>query len=158
MNMEIVYVDMDGVLVDFPESIDDVHHSIREQCRDWCAHSGRHHSDYEGLFATLPALPGAVEAIDMLLQKYEVYLLSTSPWANMSAWSDKRRWVEEHLQNLPRKHLILSHRKDLLRGAYLIDDRPYNGASEFASHEGQEWLWFGSEEFPDWDAVLDHLG
>ena len=32
---QIVYVDMDGVVVHFPESIDDVAAEIREQCREW---------------------------------------------------------------------------------------------------------------------------
>jgi len=51
------------------------------------------------------------------------------------------------------KRLILSHHKQLNRGDFLVDDRPNNGASEF---EG-EWLRFGSERFPGWDAVLEYL-
>ena len=52
---------------------------------------------------------------------------------------------------------ILSHRKDLNRGALLIDDRPNNGAKEFGEIEGQRWIHFGSEAFPDWHAVLAEL-
>ena len=36
---------------------------------------------------------------------------------------------------------------------YLIDDRDKNGAAEF---EG-ELIRYGSEKFPDWDAVLEYL-
>ena len=51
------------------------------------------------------------------------------------------------------RRLILSHRKDLLKGDYLIDDRPNNGAADF---EG-ELIKFGNEEFKDWKAVLNYL-
>jgi 5'-nucleotidase len=39
----------------------------------------------------------------------------------------------------------------------LIDDRPKNGALEFGEHDEQEWIHFGSDEFPDWGAVLSYL-
>ena len=154
---KLVYVDMDGVLVSFPADLDDVDPSIRDECRAWCARTGEHHSDFEGLFATLPPADGAVAAIERLRAVYDVYLLSTAPWANTSSWSDKRRWVERHLPMLPVKHLILTHRKDLNRGDFLIDDRPNNGAREFAAHAGQEWIHFGSDTFPSWEAVLRYL-
>ena len=41
----------------------------------------------------------------------------------------------------------------MLRGDFLIDDRPFNGAENF---EG-EWIQMGSEKFPDWNAVLKYL-
>jgi len=39
----------------------------------------------------------------------------------------------------------------------LIDDRHKNGAEGFGEYEGQEWIHFGSEEFPDWETVLTYL-
>ena len=157
-NEVIAYVDMDGVLVDFPYDIEDVHESIREECKNWCARTKNHHSDFNGLFATLPPVLGGADALGRLeAGGYTVYLLSTAPWSNHSSLSDKRRWVEEYLPNLPEKRLILSHRKDLNRGSLLIDDRPNNGAKEFGDIEGQRWIHFGSDAFPDWDSVLTEL-
>lgn len=49
--------------------------------------------------------------------------------------------------------MVITHRKDLCKGDYLIDDRGKNGTSEF---EG-EWIPFGSERFPDWKSVLGYL-
>ncbi len=49
--------------------------------------------------------------------------------------------------------MIITHRKDLVEGDYLIDDRGKNGTSEFKG----EWIQFGSERFPDWKTVLDYL-
>jgi 5'(3')-deoxyribonucleotidase len=94
-----------------------------------------------------------VVAFKILSQKYDVYILSTAPWKNTSAWSDKLEWVKKYLGEIAHKRLILTHHKDLNKGDYLIDDRPNNGASEF---EG-ELLTFGSERFPDWDSVLKYL-
>ena len=56
-------------------------------------------------------------------------------------------------EKLIRKRLILCHHKQLLIGDFLIDDRRYNGASEFVG----EWLQFGSDEYSNWDAVLEYL-
>lgn len=157
MAKEIVYVDMDGVVVDFPYDVNDVDPSIRQECIKAWEQEERHHSDVEGLFATLKPVQGAAEAIHKLMEKYHVYLLSTSPWKNTHAWSDKRRWVEKYLPNFPKKHLILTHRKDLNRGKYLIDDRPNNGAKEFGEYDGQEWIHFPSDDFKTWDEVLYYL-
>jgi hypothetical protein len=41
----------------------------------------------------------------------------------------------------------------LLIGDYLIDDRRFNGASEFKG----EWIHFGSDSFPKWRSVLEYL-
>ena len=63
---KIVYIDMDGVLVEFPETIDDVDESIREQCIEWCTENSEHHSDFEGIFSTLKPMEGAIPVIDKL--------------------------------------------------------------------------------------------
>ena len=82
-----------------------------------------------------------------------MFILSTAPWKNPSAWSDKVEWVTKYLDDVFHKRMIITHRKDLVEGDYLIDDRGKNGTSEFKG----EWIQFGSERFPDWDAVLDYL-
>ena len=38
-------------------------------------------------------------------------------------------------------------------GDYLIDDRKFNGASEFRG----KWIQFGSEKYPNWESVLKFL-
>ena len=108
-----------------------------------------------GLFKNLQPLKDAISSVNKLLSsnKYEVYFLSTAPWNNTSAWTDKRIWLEEQFGDKINRKLILTHRKDLVKGDILIDDRPNNGAKDF---EG-EWIHFGSKDFPNWDSVIKYL-
>ena len=144
--MKRVFVDMDGVLVDFESGLEKVDPETR-------AKYGRRIDKIPGMFALMDPMPGAIDAWQRLCEKYEVHVLSTAPWDNPTAWIDKRLWVEKHLGRTAWKKLTLSHNKHLLRGDYLIDDRTANGAGEF---EG-EHIHFGTEHFPGWDAVLEYL-
>ena len=98
-------------------------------------------------------LDGALEAYMTLSNRYDSYILSTAPWGNISAWSDKAAWVQKHLGDAAKKRLILSHNKHLNMGDYLIDDRRANGAGQFTG----EHIHFGTEKFPDWNSVLKYL-
>lgn len=147
---KILYFDMDNVLVDFQSGIDRLSEETKTK------YEGRL-DDVPGIFGLMNPLPGAVEAVRLLSRHFDVYILSTAPWKNISAWSDKAAWVQRLFgddNDSPfYKRLILSHHKNLCRGDYLIDDRPRHGAAEF---EG-EWIRFGDERFPDWTAVTDYL-
>ena len=147
-----LYFDMDNVLVDFKSGLDQV--SAEEKARYEDDGTGKpHYDDIPRIFSMMSPMPGAIEAFHKLAEKYNVYILSTAPWKNPSAWSDKLQWVQKYLGEVAYKRLILTHHKDLNRGDFLIDDKGKNGTSEF---EG-EWIHFGSERFPDWDAVLKYL-
>ena len=106
-----------------------------------------------GIFALMDPVRGALEAYDELCGHFDTYILSTSPWENPSAWSDKLLWVKRHLGKAAYKRLILSHHKNLNRGHFLVDDRTKNGASEF---EG-EHIHFGTARYPDWPSVVAYL-
>jgi 5'(3')-deoxyribonucleotidase len=143
---KLLYVDMDNVLVDFPSGVARLDAETRR------AYEGRL-DEVPGIFALMDPLPGAVAAFTRLAQSFDAYVLSTAPWENPSAWSDKLLWVQRHLGPVARKRLILTHHKDLNAGDFLVDDRLKNGAERF----GGEHLHFGTERFPDWPAVLAYL-
>lgn len=144
--MKRVFIDMDNVLVDFQSGLDQVSDELKAE------YAGRL-DEIPGLFGKMEPMPGAIEAVHELQKHYDLYILSTAPWKNPSAWSDKVAWVTKYLDDVFHKRLIISHRKDLCQGDYLIDDRGKNGTSEFAG----EWIEFGSEKFPDWESVLKYL-
>lgn len=141
-----LYFDMDNVLVDFESGIARLDEATRT------AYSGRL-DEVPGIFSLMDPMPGAIAAVHQLAKDFDVYILSTAPWKNPSAWADKVTWVTEYLDDVLHKRLILSHHKDFLKGDYLIDDRPKHGADNF---EG-EWIQFGSKQFPDWKTVIEYL-
>ncbi len=141
-----LYIDLDNVLVDFPSAFPKLDPVILEKYQG-------NEDEIPGIFALMDPLPHAVDAFLELSQSFETYILSTAPWENPTAWSDKLQWIKKHLGKPAYKRLILTHHKDLNRGDFLIDDRGKNGASEFRG----EWIHFGSREFPDWDCVLRYL-
>jgi len=57
------------------------------------------------------------------------------------------------LGKLAHKRLIMTHRKDLCMGEFLVDDRPNNGAAEFKG----EWIQFGQPGFESWVEVKNYL-
>ena len=146
MDKKILYVDMDNVLVDFPAAIDklDVETLAKYENRL---------DEVPGIFSRMPPMEEAIESYAQLSEWFDTYILSTAPWENQSAWSDKLNWVRKYLEDPAYKRLILSHNKHLNYGDYLIDDRPNNGAENFQG----EWIHFGQELFPNWPAVMDYL-
>ena len=124
MPPKILYIDMDNVLVDFPSGIAKTPESIQRAYVDRL-------DEVPGIFALMDPVPGAIESFNELAELFDTYILSTSPWGNDTAWSDKLNWVKKYLGEKATKRLILSHHKNLNLGHYLIDDRPNNGAKDF---------------------------
>ena len=138
---KILYIDMDNVLVDFPSAIP------RIPSRYLMSHKDN-----------MDEVPGAINSFNELAELFDTYILSTSPWENRTAWSDKLDWVKKHLGDKAYKRLILSHHKHLNIGDFLIDDRPNNGAKDFKG----EWIPFNPKDdpnprFPDWNSVMVYL-
>jgi 5'-nucleotidase len=149
-----LYIDMDNVLVDFRSGIDRLPESVRQEV---AAQDDPAFDDVPGIFALMDPMPGAVESFHKLAAVFDTYILSTAPWNNPSAWSDKLLWVKKHLGGEPDspayKRLILSHHKNLNAGDYIIDDRTTKGVDRF----GGTHIHFGTPKFPDWNAVCRHL-
>ncbi|WP_242094339.1 5' nucleotidase, NT5C type [Aestuariivivens sediminicola] len=147
---KIIYIDMDNVLVDFKSGIAKLDSDTLE------AYEGKL-DEVPDIFSLMEPFPHAIESIHKLAECYDLYILSTAPWLNPSAWIHKLEWVQKYFgkekDSLFYKRLIISHNKNLNTGHYLIDDRPNNGAKDFKG----EWIHFGSTEFPNWHSVTEYL-
>ena len=144
--MKILAIDMDNVLVDFQSGIDQL------SSETLGGYEGRL-DEIPGIFSLMQPLDGAIEAFTLLCETFDVHIVSTAPWYNPSAWSDKIVWVQEHLGKEAFKRLTLTHHKNLFRGDIIIDDRVANGVSKFSG----DHIHFGTPQFPDWESVLNHL-
>ncbi|MBO7240542.1 MAG: hypothetical protein J6V23_08705 [Bacteroidaceae bacterium] len=144
--MRNLFFDMDGVLVNFQSGIDKLSEETKRE------YEGRL-DEVPGIFSLMDPMPGAVEAVRELSEHYDVYILSTAPWNNLTAYSDKIQWLTKHFGDLFKKRVIVTHCKNLCDGDYLVDDRAKNGASEFSG----EWVQFGTERYPDWEEVTRYL-
>ena len=146
MAKKILYVDMDNVLVDFQSGISKLSKEVINEYES-------NLDEVPNIFSLMEPLEGAIDSFKILSQRYDTYILSTAPWKNSSAWSDKVKWVQKYLGESAYKRLILTHHKNLNQGDYLIDDRTKNGAGEFKG----ELIQFGTEKFPDWKSVCSYL-
>lgn len=146
MAKKILYIDLDNTLVDFPSGMSRLPAETLEEYKD-------HPDDVPGIFALMDPLPGAVEAFNMLSELFDTYILSTAPWDNQTAWSDKLEWVKRHLGTPAYKRLILSHHKHLNMGDFLVDDRTKNGADRFTG----EHIHFAKKPFETWSHVVAYL-
>ena len=159
MNKKIVYIDMDGVLVDLTSNINQWflnHHHLYERYKENPDHIA-------GIFRNPPPIKGAIEAVKKLAEsgKYELYIATSAPWGNPESLTDKRYWIENHFCELFHKRIVTTHQKNMLMGDYLIDDRKKNGAGEFKGEllqYGLDWEGDGApNEYPTWESILNKL-
>jgi len=149
---KIVFIDMDGVLANF-------HYSAKKWYADHpdlVTMYDQNADHIHGIFRDLPIIEGALVGVHKLNDsgKYDLFIASTAPWTNPASAMDKRFWIEKHFGRMFEKRMFITHRKDLLIGDYLIDDRLKNGAGEFKG----ELLHFGEgKQYPDWKSVTDKL-
>lgn len=105
------------------------------------------------IFHDLDPIEGSIESVIELHGLYDLYFLSTPMWELPESFTGKRVWLEKHFGDFASKRLILTHRKDLNIGDFLIDDRIVNGVENFKG----EHIHFGTEKFPDWSTTTQYL-
>lgn len=147
--MKILYVDMDEVICSFEKGVKAIEPDMKWEQGDVdriCEANPR-------LFLELPEIEGSTEGLNELKDLFDIYFLSVPMWLVPESYMDKRIYLKERFGDWVEKRLILTHRKDLNRGDYIIDDRLVHGVDQFQG----EHIHFGTDKFPDWDAVVAYL-
>lgn len=133
--MNRIFIDMDGVIVDF-----DAYKTLHGLTGDEVKRC-------QGAYLEMRPIPGAIEAVQILISMgFEVWLATKPPTGIAYAYADKVSWVLEHLPYLKRR-IIITHDKGLLgdSGDWLIDDRPHKAnCGLFKDHllvfeHGRKW-------------------
>lgn len=133
---KILYIDLDNVVVDFESAISLLEEEVLNKYK-WRL------DEVPWFFSIMKPIKHSVQTIEKLNSKFNIFFLSTAPWENFSAWSDKLLWIKQYFPIIWYKRLILSHHKNLNSWDYLIDDRTSNGAGLFLWEHIQFWCdWF----------------
>lgn len=158
MYKKIVWIDMDGVLVDFRGNIE----KWLEDNPNLSHIYKRYPDRIPGIFRNPKPIEGAINSVQKLYDSdlYDLRILTTAPWGNPESMADKRYWVEKYFGQIFYKKITITHSKNLVTGDYLIDDRLANGAKDFRGellrfgwdYENESW-----NEYPGWDNILEKL-
>ena len=142
---------MDGVVADFEKFVLSIDPNLNLKDRQKEVDNIMKKNPH--MFEFLQPIPKAIETVNKLKEDFDVYFLSTPVWDVPESYTGKRRWIMNHFGEWANKRLILTHRKDLCIGDYLVDDRTKNGAGEFKGVH----IHFGQKGFEDWDKVFNYL-
>jgi len=103
-----------------------------------------------GFFLGLEPMEGAIDGFRKLEEKYDVWILTRPSTKNLNCYTEKAKWVLDHLGQDIVDKLILCPDKALLKGDYLIDDKIWSG------FEGEQ-IHFGQGDFKNWESVVKYL-
>lgn len=135
--MNRIFIDMDGVVVDF------------DAYKRGLGLTGDEIKVRSGAYLQMQPMEGALASVRSLIgMGFEVWLATKPPTGVSWAYGDKAQWVFDHLPELKRR-LILTHDKGLLgdEGDYLIDDRPHKANCD--RFPGRLFAFGGDVGWPD---------
>ena len=165
MKRKVVFFDLDNVLVDFESALDA--DKIRNLVpRYECVVNGvkrTHYDDIPGIFSYSKPVEGAVEALKVISQKFEVFIISHASWANPVAWSNRQDWVKKYFDSdnvngTFYKRLVLAQDRDVttIADSYLVEGAPSHGGGH---RLGCNVIYLNKTngDFRDWSSVVKHL-
>lgn len=146
MNKKTVFVDMDGILNRFWEPYVQYYNQIYQDKKKLGANDLVDYSvarclgltdtmadrldlsimSKQEFWLNIPVYNGAIEVMERLCERFDVYVLST-PWSGYKdCIRDKMMWMESKFPFFNTKNMIFTHHKSLLRGDVIVDDHPKN--------------------------------
>jgi 5'-nucleotidase len=130
-----IIIDMDGVLTDVYARLFELHREkygqtlnvrdvaglLEEEAfpgqREWVSNPG--------FFRDLPLMPGSVEGMKKLSEKYDLIVVSLAIEFPNSL-SDKYLWLQVHFPFISWKQIVFCGNKNIIRADIMIDDHPKN--------------------------------
>ena len=145
MRAQRLFVDQDGVLANYEAG----YNLVKEKSPEI-----EFPQSTKGFFKNLDEIPDAISAVNTLRRYYDTYILTAPSVHNPDCYTDKRLWIEDKFDLDFCNRLIICGQKDFLRGDILIDDNiKGKGQDRFKGRV----IHFGSNKYPNWDAVLTSL-
>ena len=99
-------------------------------------------------------LSSVVKAYRYLLEWYDIYLVAALPSGDSGYAGRMQDWVFETFGVPAYNRLVMTNRKDLLYGDYLIDALDTGGSCGFMGTR----IGFGSDTFRTWEEVIEYFG
>ena len=131
-----ILVDMDSTVVEIFERWLGEYNELTgdnltvDELTTWHTHDHARHGRriYEplqrkGFFRNLPAIPGAIESLELLAREHDIIMTSAAMYP--SNFGEKVEWVRENLPFIPESNIALISKKHLLRAHVVIDDGPH---------------------------------
>ena len=136
----LVLVDVDGVLANFNQLVIDAVHAFSGKrhteedvirydilsCMDVPQHLKEavwRHVQSPGSCQSISPYPGAKEGLDSLREVADVHVVTT-PLVGSHSWqSERTEWLRTHF-NIHHEDVTFTHKKDLVRGDFIVDDKP----------------------------------
>jgi 5'-nucleotidase len=111
-----------------------------------------------GFFRDIEIFPNAIQVIEKLNKKFEVFLVSSATEFPYSL-KDKIDWANENFPFIHWQQICLCGSKSLVQTDYMIDDRSMN----FRTFRGKPYLYTayhnlhetGFERFDNWEEVAE---
>ncbi|APY12329.1 5'(3')-deoxyribonucleotidase [Seonamhaeicola sp. S2-3] len=83
------------------------------------------HAYKKGFFRDLKPIKDAIQVMEALYKKHEVYI-ATAATQFPNSLQEKSDWLDQYMPFITWEHRIMCGHKFILRGDLLIDDRTYN--------------------------------
>ena len=83
------------------------------------------HAYQEGFFRNLEPIKDAIQVMEALYNKHEVYI-ATAATQFPNSLKEKSDWLDQYMPFITWEHRIMCGHKFILKGDLLIDDRTYN--------------------------------
>jgi len=144
---KIIYIDMDDTLCDYASAYQRIKKTET---------SVEYPQSLKGFYLGLEPLSDAIETYHWLAEqnRLSVYILTAPSIMNPLCYTEKRLWVEKWLGMEAVDRLIISPRKQLLKGDFLIDDKQAGRGQDI--FEGK-LIQFGSKAYPNWKIVRHYF-